>query len=53
MRVEVKSVTAVTAFAKVFCPYSCSRREIYLGQSGLRVEQHFNTVPTAALYFPE
>lgn len=49
----MKSVTAMPGFAKVICPYSCSGREIYLAQSGLRVEQHFNTVPMAVLYFPE
>lgn len=53
MDVEMKSVTAVTGFAKVICPYSCSEREIYLAQSGLRVDQYFYTVPIAALYFPE
>lgn len=53
MELEMKSMTTVTGFAKVIHPYSCSGRKIYLTQSGVRVEQHFNAVPIAALYFPE
>lgn len=49
----MKRVSAVTGFAKVIHPYSCSGREIYLAQSGLRVEQYFNAVPRVDSHFQE
>lgn len=53
MEIEVIIATVVAGFAKVICFYSCSRREIYMVQSGLRVDQHFNAIQISAFCFPE